>query len=423
VRKVDSTLGHTEEVQAQIVRDLYERSRSSTIILLVVVLMFCWAMGAAYKTDGQIRGLFWLLVVVSLIRWILVMIPAVQRDAWVSVKTQYRIFAAGVVLTSSTLALLTVRAWPILETAHLAILAAVISGIVSGALMSLGSSLVVYMLYALPTVGAIVVMAATDSRPRWGADLLATSFLLYGATVVAISIDHSRVRRRGIELSLELSNLVLRDSLTELRNRRFLQEYMTVEQARLAPDAADIERFQKAQPDAAIAVYMMDLDHFKVVNDTHGHTAGDLVLRQLAEVLTASIRKSDVLVRWGGEEFVLVARIKLREDARIVAENLRHRIETTDFRLPKGSTLRLTCSLGFCVLPFFPDQPRKLNWEQALGLADAALYIAKQEGRNRWVGAGRGTTPWDDTSTTFLEIRDDLKRASERGQVVLERGS
>jgi hypothetical protein len=78
------------------------------------------------------------------------------------------------------------------------------------------------------------------------------------------------------------------------------------------------------------------------------------------------------------------------------------------------------------------DQPRvieqlaatarhKLNWEQALGLADAAMYIAKQEGRSRWVGATRGPTPWDDTPSAYLEIRDDLMGACERGQVVLDR--
>lgn len=166
---------------------------------------------------------------------------------------------------------------------------------------------------------------------------------------------------------------------------------------------------------------MLDLDHFKLVNDTYGHAAGDCVLKQLADVLAGTVRKSDVLVRWGGEEFVLVARMRQREHACVLAENLRHQIETADFRLPDGSILRRTCSIGFCSLPFFLDRPRQLSWEQALGLADAALYVAKQEGRNRWVGVRAGATPWQDSPSVFVEIRDNLMRACEHGEIALER--
>jgi diguanylate cyclase (GGDEF)-like protein len=349
------------------------------------------------------------------------MIPGRSRDALASVRMQGLVFAAGVALSSGLLAALIVRVWPILDTAHIGILTAIVSGVVSGAIMSLGSSLVVYLLYAAPTVGAMIVMAATDQRPAWGADLLATSFLLYAAMAAVVSLNHARIRRRSIEMALELSDLILRDTLTDLRNRRFLQEYMTVEQSRLAREATDIERAQTIEHDGALAIYIVDVDHFKVVNDTYGHAAGDLALQHLAGLLASSVRKSDVLVRWGGEEFVLVARIKRREHAHIVAENLRRRVAAAEVRLPDGSALRLTCSLGFCVLPFFPAEPRKLNWEQALGLADAALYVAKQDGRNRWVGAACGPHRWDDTPQAYIAIRDDLLRASERGDVVLER--
>lgn len=414
---------HADDVQRQVVRDLYERSRTAILALVAVLVMFRWAMGVAHRTDGHVRTLFWLLIALSVGRWCLVMLPTPRRDAWASLRTQYLIFAVGVGLNSGLFSALIMRAWPILDTAHIGILAAVVSGIVSGALMSLGSSFFIYMLYMVPTVGAMVVMAATDTRPSWGADLLATSCVLYAVTAVLVSLDHTRTRRRGIVLDLELSDLILRDTLTELRNRRFLQEYMTVEQGRLAREATDLERAQCVERDQALAIYIIDVDHFKVVNDTFGHAAGDMALKQLAGLLASSVRKSDVLVRWGGEEFVLAARIRRREHARIVAENLRHRIASADFRLPDGSALHQTCSLGFCVLPFFPDQPRKLNWEQALGLADAALYIAKQEGRNRWVGAAWGTTAWDDTPLAYIAIRDDLLRACERGEVALERGT
>jgi diguanylate cyclase (GGDEF)-like protein len=421
VGRTEPALSHADDLGKQVVRDLYARSRSAILVLVAVLVMFRWAMGAAYQTDGDVRKLFSLLIALSVLRWLWVMIPTRRRDLWMSSRAQYFAFAVGVVLHAGLFCAVIVRAWPILDTAHVGILAAVVSGVVSGAIMSLGSSLFLYMMYMVPIVGAMVVMAAIDRRPPWGADLLATSSALYAVTVAVLSLDHARTRRRGIRLGLELSDLILRDTLTELRNRRFLQEYMTVEQGRLSREATDIERAHKAERDEAVAIYIIDVDHFKSVNDTFGHAAGDMALKQLADILVSSVRKSDVLVRWGGEEFVLVTRIRRREHARIVAENLRHRVASGDFRLPDGAALRQTCSLGFCVLPFFPDQPRKLNWEQALGLADAALYIAKQEGRNRWVGVAHGAATWDDTPLAYVAIRDDLLRACERGEVALDR--
>ena len=166
---------------------------------------------------------------------------------------------------------------------------------------------------------------------------------------------------------------------------------------------------------------MVDMDHFKLVNDSFGHAAGDSVLKHLAEILVGSVRKSDVLVRWGGEEFVVVARIHHRGDAHVLAESLRHRVESAEFHLPGGATLRKTCSIGFCALPFSLEKPRQVGWEQGLGLADAALYVAKQEGRNRWVGVAPGTKTWPDGPGAYVEIRDNLIRACADGMVELRR--
>jgi diguanylate cyclase (GGDEF)-like protein len=409
------------EVKAQLVRDLHDRSRFSLLIMLVLALVFCWSMAAAYKTDERARFVFIMWVSVILVRWVIVMIPLSRRDALLSVRAQHFIFNAGVLLTSLPMAALIVLAWPLLDTAHVAILTVLTGGMISGAMMSLGFRPLTFMFYYVPPVAALFTMAVTDVRPAWGADILAVSFVLYAATVVAMSVDQARIRRRNITLGLELSNMVLHDSLTKLHNRRFLQEYMIGEDARLSRDAYDSENGRQIERDAFVGVYMIDLDNFKDVNDTYGHAVGDLVLKQMADALSGSSRKSDVLIRWGGEEFVLIARIKRCEDARIVAENQRHKIETTDFRLPFGTSLNKTCSVGFCVLPFFLDKPGKLNWEQAMGLADAALYIAKQEGRNRWVGVICGTKPWDDTQSFYVQIRQDLKQACEQAYINLER--
>ncbi len=410
------------EIQRQLVRDLYDRSRLAIVTMLVLTGVIGWAIAPAYQASTSVRMAFGLLVVVTLGRLILALIPRERREARASVRAQFIIFTIGVTLSSLTMGALVVLTWPLLDPARIAIVAVLTSGLVSGAVMSLGFSPMVYMIYMLPPVGALFFMAMTDNRPSWGAGILATSFAIYAVAVLAISLDQRRTRRVAIKLGLQLSDLVVRDTLTKLHNRRFLQEFMTIESARIARDATDLERGRQPIPDAVMGIYMLDLDFFKHVNDSYGHAGGDAVLKQTAEVLTRAMRQSDNLVRWGGEEFVALARVKDPDHVRIVAEKLRRAIEDNPFTLPDGQVLRRTVSIGFCSMPFSLTQPRMLTWEQLVSIADAALYLAKSEGRNRWVGVTLGSEGWDDTDQTCAAVEHDLNSASERGLVKLARG-
>ncbi len=141
------------------------------------------------------------------------------------------------------------------------------------------------------------------------------------------------------------------------------------------------------EPNMDIVFFMVDLDHFKLVNDQHGHAAGDSVLVQIRERLQAVFRTSDHLIRWGGEEFLVMARATDREEAAQIAERLRLAFADQKFMLPDGALLSKTCSIGFACFPFFRAQPRLLSWSQVVELADQGLYLAKHGGRNRWVGA------------------------------------
>jgi diguanylate cyclase (GGDEF)-like protein len=409
------------EIQKQMVRDLYDRSRLAIVTMLVLTGVIRWAIDPAYQADANVRLVFAVLIALTLGRLILAMFPRERREQRASVRSQFIAFTLGVALSSITLGALVVLSWPLLDPARIAIVAVITSGLVSGAVMSLGFSPLVYMIYMLPPVGGLFFMALTDHRPHWGADILATAFAIYALAVVSISFDQRRTRRGAIELGLQLSDLVVRDTLTKLHNRRFLQEFMTVESARIARDATDIERGRQPARDVVMGIYMLDLDLFKQVNDTYGHAAGDAVLQQTADVLIRTMRKSDNLVRWGGEEFVAVAWVKDPDHVRIVAEKMRSAIEATEFTLPNGQVLRKTVSVGYGAMPFSMTQPRLLSWEQVLSIADAALYRAKAEGRNRWVGVSAGHARWNDSEETCLEVAHDLKAASERGLVQLVR--
>ena len=129
---------------------------------------------------------------------------------------------------------------------------------------------------------------------------------------------------------------------------------------------------------------MVDLDHFKEVNDRHGHAAGDAVLVQMQERLREVFRESDYLIRWGGEEFLVLARATHRDDAKVVAERIRRAVADRDFILSDGTQLTKTCSIGFACFPFVPAEPRLLSWSEVVELADQGLYLVKRSGRNAW---------------------------------------
>ncbi len=190
------------------------------------------------------------------------------------------------------------------------------------------------------------------------------------------------------EKSLALEEASLSDPLTGLRNRRFLAQQIDAEVARVLRQHEEAQRQGQAPaPDSDLLFFLLDMDYFKTINDRWGHAAGDAVLRQMRARLEAVFRETDYLVRWGGEEFLIVARGSTRAHAPELAERARLAVSGQAFELgAAGQSLAISCSIGFAAFPLQSSQPRALDWAATLGLADAALYQAKQQGRNRWVG-------------------------------------
>lgn len=159
----------------------------------------------------------------------------------------------------------------------------------------------------------------------------------------------------------------LRDPMTGLHNRRFLEEYVS----------ALVAGSQRRK--SPFSVLMLDLDFFKQVNDTHGHEAGDKVIKTLADILQRNVRTSDMAVRYGGEEFLLVLMDTGAEQALKVAEKIRGEVAETKIPLP-GGMLQKTISIGVAEYPNDSD-----TFWQVVKFADVALYKAKSDGRNRVV--------------------------------------
>ena len=130
----------------------------------------------------------------------------------------------------------------------------------------------------------------------------------------------------------------------------------------------------------------MDIDHFKHLNDTWGHAAGDEVLVAMARRLAGIIRETDVLVRWGGEEFLIVSQSTSADAAHQVARRILDVIGGQPFETSDGLSISKTCSVGWAVFPWITKVPVAVPVDDIVKLADRALYMAKQGGRNRAVG-------------------------------------
>ncbi len=200
----------------------------------------------------------------------------------------------------------------------------------------------------------------------------------------------SELAERNRELQLakkKFEEASFTDSLTGIKNRRFLIN--TIDR-----DLAMVERFYAKhgsvgelpddRPD--ILFLLFDLDGFKLVNDTHGHACGDLVLIQVRDLLDAACRRSDTLIRWGGDEFLVVCRGSDQRMAEGLADRIRRSVTAHEFDIGDGRPVKLTCSIGFAHLPFVPARPKLFGWEQVVNVADRALYLAKQQGRDGWAG-------------------------------------
>lgn len=195
-----------------------------------------------------------------------------------------------------------------------------------------------------------------------GADQLATML----AEQVSLALAN-------LDLREQLRSQAIRDQLTGLYNRRFLEDALTRETGRAA---------RSGEP---VAVAILDVDHFKRVNDTYGHEAGDAVLRELGQVLLKTIRKTDIVGRFGGEEFLMLLPGASVEVAQARALAVLEAVRAMEVVIPNGAPLNhITASIGVAAMPLHVARGDAL-----VAAADAALYQAKGQGRNRVILSDR----------------------------------
>ena len=215
------------------------------------------------------------------------------------------------------------------------------------------------------------------------------------------------VRRRNKALAVdnaELTSQSIHDPLTGAFNRRHFEQIMGQQEATLQGSSRD-RKYQ-----ASVGLVLVDVDHFKKVNDTYGHAAGDEVLKAVAARLRDLVRDQDVVVRWGGEEFVLVLPGTPPEGLPVVVAKALHALGREPV-MHEGVAISVRASAGAIAWPAWPDH----NWSDALHVADLALYLSKTGGRNRAtciMGVRKGAD--------LGRVHTDLAGAAEAGDVNMQ---
>ena len=224
--------------------------------------------------------------------------------------------------------------------------------------------------------------------------------------VVAVLYRKLRTTNRLLaQKNTELSFQSSRDPLTALYNRRHFQNFIN-------DDRGEVDRRRGAVEKPVQALLLIDLDHFKLINDQFGHAAGDAVLIAVARRLRDTLRDSDMIVRWGGEEFLVFVPMAPADRLDEIVTRVMHAISSDPIQY-MGHYIQTTVSIGYSPVLLPPDDVA-LGWERVLGLVDKALYMAKVHGRNRAYGVGSLLKPGDDA---LVAVDTDLEKAWRDGIV------
>ncbi|NVJ60989.1 MAG: GGDEF domain-containing protein [Gammaproteobacteria bacterium] len=252
----------------------------------------------------------------------------------------------------------------------------------------------------------IALKEAEEAKVAIRTKLNITSVLIFTLILIVVLMQ----LRQKKKLALQFEEISLHDRLTGLHNRRYLEQNIDREMS-------FVKRAQHEDSRQTIAFYLFDIDHFKNINDSYGHDVGDAVLKEFSKRAQQVIRDTDLLARWGGEEFLLVSRLQSLSEYHGIAERIRDVMDNQRFKVTNNRELEITCTIGGVICPNLESMKQTVDWPQLVKLADKALYLGKHERRNCWVCIDH----LPDNDTFNLALLDDLKSLEQQKLLKLSR--
>ncbi len=238
-------------------------------------------------------------------------------------------------------------------------------------------------------------IAAMEVHMEWVDRMLLLLSSIAIITAFVIGIGYKKVQQIREEYELELIEMATKDKLTNIYNRRSFE-------ARLLQDLKQYDKFQ-----TELSIILFDVDHFKFVNDTYGHQAGDSVLTLLAEIAQQTVRSNDIVARYGGEEFIILLPNTGKNGSQVIAEKLRSAIENATFDT-QSYEIQITVSLGVACI----SDVQHPNLDNLIKGADDALYYAKHNGRNQvsYMQTSPGTSTSKDSDEALLSAANTVSK-------------
>jgi diguanylate cyclase (GGDEF)-like protein len=202
----------------------------------------------------------------------------------------------------------------------------------------------------------------------------------------------------------KLEEVSLTDQLTGMKNRHFLMQFLNADVDQTNRTFRDWSKDpSQTQPEnVSLVFYVIDIDDFKTVNEQYGHSGGDKLLENVKPLLEDVFRSSDFLIRFSGEQFLVVARNANYSDGASISERLKVVFSNNQFDLGEGNSVKKTVSIGYATYPFIANQPDAVGWEQVINIADVALRAAKNSGRNSWIGLASGSDDGSDAIAALI---------------------
>jgi diguanylate cyclase (GGDEF)-like protein len=370
-----------EDVDALMLDESRQAARL-VVPFLVPALALLWVVLGKVTESLPVRAAFGAGLVAALVRWAaLRTLARPETRAWAPLGRK-ALFATSAWLVSAAFAAIHFAAGPAASTAQLLTMVIIATAVCTLAILSAATSLFTYVGYvAINLMSLAIVMARHPDAAS--IPMLPPMALFFMIALSLIAKRNSESVREKTELAMKVRDFGLRDALTGLRNRAFAEVFTGQRATQLAEQWASRGRRKGSAP-RRLALLLVDLDHFKHINDKYGHAVGDQVLVAFGAAARAAVRTGDIVARWGGEEFLVVMEVDDRAAAHAVAERVRQRIASTPVAIDGSDrTVTVTCSIGACLFPFDPARPADLTWQETLEMADASLYKAKARGRNR----------------------------------------